>query len=276
MRNTFIGLVLLACACGGGNAQTQPTTVTSATSPFDAVLAGPQRTDGERARDTYRHPRATLEFFGLTGSMTVIELAPGQGWYTAILAPILHDKGKLFVTMPLPDASPEAQTNAKALTDRFAKMPAVFGNVATVTPDVKGDYSLGADGSADMVVTFRNIHGWARDGVLGKVFGGAFRVLKKGGVLGVEEHRAKEGGASDPETIGKTGYVPEAVVIEAAKKAGFELAQKSEVNANPKDTKDHPQGVWSLPPTYREGDKDHAKYAEIGESDRMTLKFIKP
>lgn len=273
--NVAFALLVSIVACGGSS--TPPATSTTASKTgLDVVLAGPQRTEAERARDIHRHPRETLAFFGLTDSMTVIELAPGQGWYTAILAPYLHDHGKLFITAATADAPPEAQANTKALMDRLMKNPTMFDRVTPVVADIKKDYSLGPDGTADMVLTFRNLHGWIRDGVMDKVFKSAFAVLKAGGTLGVVEHRAPVGASTDQEVIAKTGYVPEALAIDLATKAGFVLAAKSEINANPKDTKDHPNGVWSLPPTYQGGDVDKAKFAAIGESDRMTLRFKKP
>ncbi len=268
-----LAFVLSFIACGGSS---PPAIAPTAKTGLDAVLAGPQRMEAERARDVYRHPRETLGFFGLTDAMTVVELAPGQGWYTAILAPYLRDHGKLFVTAPTSDAPPEAQQNSKALFDRLMKDPTLFDRVTPVMADIKKDYALGPDGTADMVLTFRNLHGWIRDGVMDKVFKSAFLVLKSGGVLGVVEHRAPAGAPTDPQSIAKSGYVPEAFAIDFATKAGFVLADKSEINANPKDTKDHPNGVWSLPPTYQGGDVDKAKFKGIGESDRMTLKFKKP
>jgi predicted methyltransferase len=211
--------------------------------------------------------------------MTVVELSAAKGWYTAILGPLLSEKGKLAVTNADPNgpAESEGTKNAKSLLDRFAKDPASFGKVSTIVTNWKRDeVSLGPDGSADMVLTFRNLHGWIAGGVADKVLSAAFRVLKPGGVLGVEEHRAKADASSDPKAIGDTGYVPEALVVKLAEKAGFKLAGASEINANPKDTKDYPKGVWSLPPTLQLGDTDKEKYIAIGESDRMTLKFVKP
>jgi predicted methyltransferase len=245
---------------------------------LDAALVGAQRTEMERARDVYRHPRETLEFLGVRADTKVIELSASGGWYTAILAPLLRDKGALTVTSSDPNGPPDSEgtKSAKTLAERFSKDPATFGKVQTIVADWKGDVSLGPDGSADVVLTFRNLHGWIRDGLLDKVLSASMRVLKHGGTLGVEEHRAPAGVASDPKVIGDTGYVPESYVIEVAQKAGFKLAGKSEINANPKDTKDYPKGVWTLPPSLRLGDVDKGKYTAIGESDRMTLRFVKP
>jgi predicted methyltransferase len=241
---------------------------------LEAALASPTRTDAERARDKYRHPAETLAFFGLKPDMHVIELVPGGGWYTAILAPYLHDKGALAITMGDPNGPPdnEGTKQAQAMQKRLASAPA-FDKVTTVRWDPK-NLNLGPDGSADMVVTFRNVHNWIPDGNAPAVFAAIAKVLKPGGVLGLTDHRA----ATDqtPEQADKTGYVSEAQVIALAKAAGLELDARSEVNANPKDTKDYPNGVWSLPPTFAGKDVDHDKFAAIGESDRMTLRFRKP
>jgi predicted methyltransferase len=210
--------------------------------------------------------------------MRVIELSPGNGWYTAILGPVVADHGKLFVTNGDPNGPPESGSTkrARALLARFASSPATFGKVEPVIVDWKKPAALGLDGSLDMVLTFRNVHNWVEGGVFDVVLADAFKVLKSGGVLGVVEHRASSTVAADRKAIADTGYVPEAFVVEHATAAGFKLAARSEINANPKDTKDYAQGVWTLPPTFKLGDTDHAKYAGIGESDRMTLRFVKP
>jgi len=277
----FIAFALAAASCGGSAkpapqmAEPSPTTEAK----LATVLTGNQRTAEERARDVHRHPRETLEFFGVRENMAVVELSASKGWYTAILGPLLSDKGKLAVTSADPNGPPDSEgtKNAKSLLDRFAKDPASFGKVSTIVTNWKRDeVSLGPDGSADMVLTFRNLHGWIANGVAEKVLAATFRVLKPGGTLGVEEHRAKPDASSDPKVIGDTGYVPEALVVTLAQKAGFKLAGASEVNANPKDTKDYAKGVWTLPPTLQLGETDKDKYMAIGESDRMTLKFVKP
>jgi predicted methyltransferase len=277
----FIAFASAAISCGGSakpvaqNADPSPTTEAK----LATVLTGNQRTAEERARDVHRHPRETLEFFGVRENMTVVELSASKGWYTAILGPLLNEKGKLAVTSADPNGPPDSEgtKNAKSLFDRFAKDPASFGKVSTIVTNWKRDeVSLGPDGSADMVLTFRNLHGWIANGVADKVLSAAFRVLKPGGILGVEEHRAKADASTDPKVIGETGYVPEGLVVKLAEKAGFKLAGASEINANPKDTKDYAKGVWTLPPTLTLGETDKEKYMAIGESDRMTLKFVKP
>jgi predicted methyltransferase len=276
--------VLATSATGCGSAATPAASPSSETpaavdAKIRASLAGPQRLDAEKARDVSRHPRETLEFFGLRDEMNVVELNAGEGWYTAVLAPVLAEHGKLTVTTSDPNGSPDNESTqyAKKLYDRFAKDPATFGKVSPIVVKWKGDaVSLGPDGSADMVLTFRNAHNWLGAGLFDKVLAATFKVLKPGGVLGITDHRANAGGPTDAKTIDDTGYVPEAFVIQQVEAAGFKLAGKSEINANPKDTKDYPKGVWTLPPTYELKDVDRAKYQAIGESDRMTLRFVKP
>jgi predicted methyltransferase len=232
-----------------------------------AILAMPHRTEANRHRDQYRHPVETLSFFGLREDMNVLEIWPGGGWYTEILGPFLKDKGHLAVTNT---------AKGKKYADMLATRPDLYGKVEQRIIDAPTNLNFGPDGSADLVVTFRNIHGWRSDEKPydDKVYAAAYRVLKSGGVFGIVEHRAKPG--SDPAELKDTGYVSQEWVEKRVQEAGFRLAGKSEVNANPKDTKDYPKGVWTLPPTLRLGEQDKAKYLEIGESDRMTLKFVKP
>jgi predicted methyltransferase len=247
---------------------------------LDSVLAGAQRSDANKARDAHRHPKETLSFFELKPGMTVIEITPGGGWYTEVLGPLMKGEGKLVTAIidPASAASERAKEYyTKANADFRAKLAAdaaSFGEVE-VREFALSAPVLGEPGSADMVVTFRNVHNWTGSGAAPGMFKGFFEVLKPGGVLGVEEHRASEGtpSATDP----RSGYMLEADVIKLATDAGFVLAARSEINANPKDTKDHPNGVWNLPPglNVKEGD-DKAKYEAIGESDRMTLRFVKP
>jgi predicted methyltransferase len=237
------------------------------------ALKGSWRDPTNASRDPYRHPKETLEFFGLQPDMTVVELWPGGGWYTEILAPVLHDHGQLIAASVPTRGTSESDTAANYAA-KLAAAPAVYGKVKVINFLPPKQMDLGPEGSADMVVTFRNLHNWQGAGGIGQVFQSAFKVLKHGGILGIEEHRAAAGKTVD-ETF-ESGYMPVDYVIQEAEKAGFRLAGQSEINANPKDTKDYSRGVWTLPPTYRLGDKDRAKYAAIGESDRMTLKFIKP
>jgi predicted methyltransferase len=229
-----------------------------------AAIAGPQRSDAERMRDVYRHPEQTLRFFG-------------AGWYTEILAPYLRTDGKLYeapyVSPDAQDADREAPWLAR-YRQKLAKDPDNYGRVVVGSLDAGHLDGVGAPGSADMVLTFRNIHNWIKDGYLDANLRAFYAALKPGGVLGVEEHRAKPG-TTLQETI-DSGYVTEDYVIEHARAAGFELAGRSEINSNPRDTKNYAKGVWALPPTYADGDNDKARYTAIGESDRMTLRFVKP
>lgn len=263
-------------------ASSQPATSSlppSAKPKLAQVVAGAQRTDDERKRDVYRHPVETLDFFGIAENMHVVELNAGQGWFTAILGPFLNPSGALTVTTADQNGPPDSEgtKNAKALAARLSTDPASYSKVTMVVADWKNSgVSLGPDASADMVLTFRNLHGWIRDGVLDNVLSASFRVLKHGGILGIEQHRGKPDGSTDPKAIGDSGYLPEEHVVRLIESAGFKLSGKSEINANAKDTKDYPKGVWTLPPTFRLGDVDREKYAAIGESDRMTLKFVKP
>jgi predicted methyltransferase len=246
---------------------------TGTAAALDQALAGAHRSADNRARDGSRHPKQTLLFFGLEPHMTVIELAPGGGWYTEVLAPVLcQGGGKLIGTIPSLEG--EGAKYAQRFIDRMAQDPKVFGCVEPITVEPPAQTSLGPDGSADMVLTFRSTHGWINRDQAGAVYASAFRVLKPGGIFGVVQHRAADG--ANVKESAKTGYVPEAHVIELATEAGFELVERSDINRNAKDTHDYPEGVWTLPPSLRLGDKDRDKYMAIGESDRMTLKFRKP
>jgi predicted methyltransferase len=240
------------------------------------AVANSQRSAKSQARDVYRHPVETLNFFGLRPNMNVVELWPGGGWFTEILAPLLADKGKLTVTNFDPN-SPDKDTaaGAKRFNEKLAANPKVFGKVQVATINPPTQLRLGPDGSADMVLTFRNIHNWVSAGYEAQVYKAAFNVLKSGGILGVEEHRAATG-VTDGAKSADNGYMPEVYVIKQIEAAGFKLVAKSEINANPKDTKNYKGGVWTLPPTLTLGQEDRGKYLSIGESDRMTLKFVKP
>lgn len=241
---------------------------------LDTVLQGSQREAKNITRDIYRHPKATLMFFGLQTDMQVLEILPGRGWYTEVLAPLLKDSGKLTVASFGENHPTKYLRNVHL--DFMKKMNAdtnTYGKVSTVAFNREGYLADISDNSLDMVVTFRNTHNWIRDGGVEDIYIAFNRVLKPGGILGVVQHRADKG--SDAKTTAEKGYVPESYLINLVEDTGFELVKKSEINANLKDNKDHSEGVWSLPPSYREKENNKAKYTAIGESDRMTLKFIK-
>ncbi len=242
---------------------------------IDKAMVGAHRSEANKARDRYRHPKETLLFFGLRPDMTVVEITPGAGWYTEILAPVLKTNGTLYAAVfKITDRSPEfLRVMDRDYRAKLAANPEIYVAVklSVLSP---GSMQVAPPASADMVLTFRNVHNWAKAGTADDMFAAFFKALKPGGVLGVVDHRAKPGTAFQLQI--DTGYLTEAYVIETAEKAGFRLDNKSEINANPLDTKDHPEGVWTLPPTLRLGEKDRDKYLAIGESDRMTLKFVKP
>ncbi len=258
----------------GGCASHRSSRVDTAVS-LDAILAGSHRSDANRARDVWRHPKETLLFFGLRPEMTVIEVWPDPaGWYTEVIAPLVRDKGKYYGAVL--DAAPGVASQEKRVSDYKAKLaatPALYDRI-TVVPFYTDGRDIVPPGSADMVLTFRNIHNWMARDSAEKAFAAMYRALKPGGVLGVEEHRGRPGVEQDPKA--KAGYVNEQYAIELIEAQGFRLVAKSEINANPNDPKDYEQGVWVLPPTYRLGDRDREKYTAIGESDRFTLKFVKP
>jgi predicted methyltransferase len=248
-----------------------------AAAALDRILAGDHRDPKNAARDRYRHPKETLLFFGIRPDMTVVEVWPSAGWWTEILAPLLRDEGKYYAAyFATPwEKTPEAlKRREKAFDQMLAARPDLYSKTTKtylLAPQFPDAAPLG---SADMVLTFRNVHNWAKAGNADAMFKVFYDVLKPGGVLGVKDHRAKPGTPFEQQI--QSGYLTEEYVIQTAQKAGFRLVGRSEINANPKDTKDYPDGVWTLPPTLVLGDKDREKYLAIGESDRMTLKFVKP
>lgn len=240
-----------------------------------AAIAGDHRADANRARDSARNPKETLEFFGFDAHGTVIEVSPGGGWYTEILAPALRGDGKLIAAHFPADATAAYMQRVRGeFLEKMAANPELYDQVEVTGYAPGGEQGLSAPGSADLVLTFRNMHGFYRNGNLAEFIQDAHAALKSGGVLGVVAHRAPAG--ADPEAGKDSGYLPEAWVVEQVEAGGFKLDASSEINANPRDTADHPSGVWALPPSLRNGDEDRAKYEAIGESDRMTLRFIKP
>jgi predicted methyltransferase len=237
-----------------------------------ATIEGKHRVAANAARDAARHPYETLAFFGIRPDMTVVELSPEGGWYTEILAPYLREQGKLIgAEMEIKPANKYAM-RFKAKLD---SNPAVYDKVAIGIFEPGKRYDFAAPGSVDMVLTFRNVHNWVElgDQKMQELFKAVHTSLKPGGVLGVTDHRLPASMKQDAEA--RSGYVHEAWVIRTVEAAGFKLVAKSEINANPKDTADHPNGVWTLAPTNAVKGPDAAKYAAIGESDRMTLKFVK-
>ena len=263
---TLVASLLMAGLCSS---------VAYADESLDKVLKSDFRQAKNVSRDVYRHPAETLHFFGITPTQTVVELWPGNGWYSEILGPYLAKEGHYiaasFETAPATD-TPGNRYRANAGTKYNAWMTAnkdALGNATMITFDPPYKMDLGADSSADLVLTFRNLHNWASADQLEDVFVASYKVLKDGGIFGVVEHRANEGMNLS------TGYMDQTSMIDLAKKVGFTLVETSEINANPKDTKDYAKGVWALPPSFGLGDTDKDKYQAIGESDRMTLKFVK-
>jgi len=246
------------------------------TAAVQAAVDGKGRTPDNVKRDAYRHPAQTLSFFGVEPGKTVVEITPGGGWYSEILAPLLRDKGTYVAAVVDPMAVAEGkardyqQRGRDGLEKKFAGTPSLYDKAKIVGYDPKAP-KFGPDNSADVVLTFRNVHNWRSANQAEGMFKGFYSVLKPGGVLGVVEHRAK----ADVPADDKSGYVGQAQVIAMAEAAGFKLAGSSEINANPRDTKDHPNGVWTLPPVNNHDAADDAKYKAIGESDRMTLRFVK-
>jgi predicted methyltransferase len=274
---TLVTGLLAACASAPRvpEAQKPPPRDAVTAAAIERVLAGGHRSAENRARDVYRHPLDTLLFFGIKPDMTVVEVWPGAGgWYTEVLAPLLAARGKLYAAMMPPQPGNEYVTaSLKSFADKLAARPDLYGKVE-VTALGPGKFSIAPPGSADLVVTFRNIHNWMGLDFAPQAFAEMFRALKPGGILGVVEHRADPAKPQDPRAA--NGYVNEEYAIAMITAAGFELVARSQINANPRDTKDYPQGVWSLPPNYRLGNRDREKYQAIGESDRFTLKFRKP
>ena len=242
---------------------------------LQSVINSDHRDKANAARDVYRHPAETLKFFGIRPDMTVVEIWPGGGWYTEILAPYLKDEGTFYAAhFPADSESNYYQKSRKGFQEKIAGDSADYGKVILTEFNPANGSKIAPAGSADAVLTFRNVHNWMNSGNDEKAFQSFYKTLKPGGILGVVEHRAKPG--TSREGMVKSGYVTQDYVIALAEKAGFKLEKTAEINANPKDTADHPKGVWTLPPTLSLGDKDKDKYQAIGESDRMTLLFSKP
>lgn len=268
-------VVLLASCLGGISLSVQASCANDAEGNLDtAILQAEHRTPEFVLRDQYRHPLETLEFFDVKPGMTVVEIWPGKGWYTEILAPYVG-QGRLYAAhFPTGVGVDYYDKNHALFVNKLEANPAAYGKVIQATFDPKRDQLTVPEGSADRVLTFRNVHNWLRSESEAAAFELFFKALKPNGILGVVEHRAAAG--TDWDAMKTSGYMTEQYVIDLAQKAGFVLEAKSEINSNSNDTKNHPKGVWTLPPSLRLGDQDRDKYLAIGESDRMTLKFRKP
>jgi predicted methyltransferase len=273
LRSTAASVLVIAVAAG----MSLPARAQDTGAALDRILAGTHRDPNNAARDRYRHPKETLLFFGVRPDMTVVEVWPSGGWWTEVLAPMLKDNGHYYAAW----YATQAEGTPAYLKDReksfdamLSGRPDLYGKVTKTALMAPAHVDIAPKGSADMVLTFRNVHNWAKAGNADAMFKAFYDALKPGGILGVKDHRAKPGTPFQQQI--DSGYLTEEYVIGVAEKAGFKLAGKSEVNANPKDTKDYAKGVWTLPPTLRLGNQDKEKYLAIGESDRMTLKFVKP
>lgn len=239
---------------------------------IEPILAASHRPPAHRARDPERHPRETLEFFGLEPDMTVVEVWPGAGWYTEILAPVLRERGRLYAAHLDPDSSEYARRTVEAFRAKLAARPDLYEKVIVTALGAPGTkHEIAPPGSADLVLTFRDLHNWMMFGWEKEAFEAMHAALKPGAVLGVVEHRADPDRPHDPKAA--SGYVDERYAIELIESVGFKLVGRSEINANPKDTKQYEDGVWTLPPTFASGDIE--RYRAIGESDRFTLRFVK-
>jgi predicted methyltransferase len=243
----------------------------------EQAMNADHRSPNNIARNQYRHPVDTLTFFGLKADMTVVEIWPGGGWYSEILAPVLKDHGQYYAAgfSLIAERTPDwRKSYQRKFEEKLKQNPEVYGKTIVTDLSIPERTEIAPAGTADLVLTFRNVHNWMKGEYAQDVFDAMFKAVKHGGYLGVIEHRAKPG--TSLEDMITSGYVTEAHVIKLANAAGFKLDAKSEVNANAKDSSQHPKGVWTLPPSLRLGEKDQAKYLAIGESDRMTLRFIKP
>lgn len=280
---TLLSLSLAACTgmqeretAANTNAAPSPSAGMKGVPALEEILAGTHRSDSNRSRDRYRHPAKTLQFFGVMPDQRVLEITPGGGWYSEVLAPWLRERGQFLAAIwddSLPGQPGYYASLNKQLREKFAAAPQLYDRAQLIAFDAKApDFSAAAP--LDAVLTFRNVHNWTMAGNDAAWFEAFYAALKPGGVLGVVDHRAAPG--TDIAAAMKSGYLTEAHVIALAVDAGFVLEASSEINANPADDRQHPKGVWTLPPMLALGETDRAKYLEIGESDRMTLRFRKP
>ncbi len=242
---------------------------------WEQALNGAQRSEEDRARDVYRHPRETLEFFGIEPTMTVLEVSPGGGWYTEVLAPLVVSEGKLYAAhFSLNPPHAYFRNSLGKFLQKLAQTPDLYDSVIVTQLQPPEAVVAAPPASIDLAVTFRNIHSWMRADSLQPTLRAVYTALKPGGRFGVVQHRARPG--TPMEEMTRTGYVTEDYVIKAAEAAGFVLLGRSDINANPKDNADHPEGVWALPPSLRGAETERERYLGIGESDRMTLLFGRP
>jgi predicted methyltransferase len=266
---TFATFIALALGIGAPAAAAELT--------LDSAVNNPARSTKFIARDKVRHPIEELAFFGVKPQSTLVEIWPGGGYWTEILAPFLHDHGAYYVALQGKGGSDAADAEADKLNALFRSNveadKATYGKVVETALGV-GQDEIAPAGSADVVLTFRNLHNWMKDRFAPEAFAAFYRALKPGGVLGVEDHRGQRDIPQDPKAA--DGYVRQASAIALAEKAGFKFEGSSEIDSNPKDTANWPKGVWTLPPTFRLGDQDRAKYEAIGEADNFVLKFRKP
>ncbi len=278
IRLTLTALLLLPLMPADAGAA-QPELDTTTSSALDDAMSGEHRSAENKARDKYRHPKETLAFFGFRSDMTVVEIWPGGGWYTEILAPALKENGKLYAVQY--SVNPQYSYQRRyfgAFLTKAGESPDAFRDVIVTAMDFPYQLNIAPSGAADLVVTFRNAHNWVSSGYhkasAQLAFQAMFDVLKPGGVLGIVDHRWPDAENEDPHA--EDGYISEERLIAFAEEAGFEFAGRSDVNRNAKDTHDHPEGVWTLPPSFALDEQDREKYLAIGESDRLTIKFVKP
>jgi predicted methyltransferase len=269
LRASFLSIPLIVLLAASGQADD----VSLSSTLQEAAVSG-HRSAENQARNESRHPVETLEFFGIRDDLSVVEITPGGGWYTEILAVLLRTRGKLYAANYDTESADEYySTNARRFLEKLAADPDIYDRVIATVFDPPARLDAAPPGSADMVLTFRNVHNWMEEGSESAAFSAMYRALKPGGILGVVQHRQDSGVEQDPRA--ESGYVREDYVIALAEAAGFSFIASSEINANPKDIQEYPEGVWTLPPTYELGEVDHDVYAAIGESDRMTLKFVR-
>lgn len=260
---TFISVALMSSA-GTAAAQTED-------AALRAALTGAHRSERFIKRDAARHPYEELRFFGITPQSTVIEIWPGGGYWTEILAPYLRDHGTYYVAVEASGDAPTAVSTA--FRDKLQSNPAIYGRI-TLTELGSPGQVLAPDNSADLILTFRNLHNWLKQGNASEILAKFYKALKPGGILGIEDHRGQRDRTQDPKAL--DGYVRQDYAIALVESVGFHFVAASEINANPKDTADWPKGVWTLPPSFALGDTDRERYAAIGEADNFVLKFQRP